>query len=445
MSNRLLYFIVALIFIAVGDIYAENIPIPRLTHIPINRDAVCCSGITRRNALVPIYIGTASITDIIHELFGIKDAPPPEADLPPAQDSGKKTTSDKQTEEQSTKEKALQQYRLKLKENTNDIETHRIYQNLMRESGRKDEVQKEYSAKLQTEPQNPLYHYLYGRLLEGKNLEDAFNKALELEKQSPNPILRFWIYYGLGQFYKDSQKYKEALQNLDAASKLKPDLLDIQHQMALVYYEMNNISDALNIWDKLLKIDANYIDARLGKGIVFKSKGDYDNAIKEFGNIITLYESYWKAYEPLIQCYHAKKDYQKGEQLRNKIRELYNKAVMCQELIVIDIINLKKAIIVVKEWLNTYHQLWESKPSLVAYSDYSFEIYKEGIDKKPDVVYTLYRVYKVPGISLESVRLERTEITKKNTEPKLELIQEYKTIPVYLELLTLIMNREKDK
>ena len=354
------------------------------------------------------------------------------------------------TPEQNPNEKVLQQYITKLKENPNDIETHRAYQNLMRELGRKEKVQKEYSAKLQAEPQNPLYHYLYGRLLDGKELEDAFKKAIELETKSPNQELRFWIYFGMGQFYKDTKKYKEALQNLETAQKLKPDFLDVQHQIALVYYDMDNIIRALDIWDRILKINPNYNDARLGKALNFKAKGDYDNAIKELENILKIDETYWKAYEPLIQCYHVKQDYKKGEELRIKIKELYQKTTdndfKKQESIVIDILHLKRGIIVVKEWINLYHLLSEEQSAyMVTYTDYSFEIYREGIDKKPGIVYTLYRVYKVPDISLDVVRLVKVEVTDKDINPKRSSVKEYKTMPPYLELLTLIMNREKDK
>ncbi|MFH0888188.1 MAG: tetratricopeptide repeat protein [Planctomycetota bacterium] len=354
-----------------------------------------------------------------------------------------------QSPEQDPKEKAIQQYRLTLKENPNDIETHRAYQNLMRQCGGLNNLKGEYIVKLNAEPQNSLYHYLYGRLLDGKELEDAFKKAMELETKSPNQELRFWINSGLGQFYKDTKKYTEAIQNLETAQKLKPDFLDVRHQMALIYYETNNITEALNIWDKLLKIKPDYLDARLGKSVAYKSQGKYDEAIKELETILKIDEQYLKTYEPLIQCYHAKQDYKKGEELRTKIKELYQKTNGKEfgylELIVIDIINLKQGILIVKERISPKY--YENYPLTIrtAYADYYFKIYKEGIDKKPGVVYELSRVCKFPDMSLVSVRLAKTEVIKKDTKPEWEFIREYKTIPAYLELLTLIMNREKDK
>jgi len=357
--------------------------------------------------------------------------------------------------EQSPEEKARQErrlYQLKLKENPNDIETHRAYQNFMRQWDGLNDLKDEYIGKLKAEPQNPLYHYLYGRLLDGKELEDAFNKAIELETKSPNPELRFWIYYGLGQFYKDTKKYKEALQNLERTQRLKPDFLDVQHQMALIYYEMNDITEALNIWDKLLKIKPDYLDARLGKGIALKTISNYDNAIQELENILKIDENYWKAYEPLIQCYHAKKDYKKGEELRTKIKELYQKTTVKdfkrQELIVIDIINIEPKIIVVKERITPCHFSLEARP---INADYYFEIYQEGIDKKSKVFYkVLYGIY----LDAEDKQKNKDvfwlykvigEIGSNKAKRESVPVKEYTPMPAYLDLLTEVIGREKGK
>lgn len=366
MSNKLLCFLISLILVLVCSIYAENTP--------------------------------------------TKDIP-------------------QQTPEQNPKEKALQQYRLTLKENPNDIETHRAYQNLMRQCDGLNILKEEYIVKLKAEPQNPLYHYLYGRLLDGKELEDAFKKAMELETKSPNQELRFWIYFGLGQFYKDTKKYTEAIQNLETAQKLKPNFLDVQHQMALIYYETNNITEALNMWDKLLKIKPDYLDAKLGKGVSYKSQGKYDEAIKELETILKIDEKYLKTYEPLIQCYHAKQNYKKGEELRLIIRDIYsdkhNDFLKTPYLIIIDIINLNQKVLIVKERINPFLKCgW---PSL-----YSFEFYNNGIDKNPYLMFEYHE--------------ERKYLAKyKSDNKEFELIKEYKTMPTYLELLTEVVALEKKK
>ena len=191
-----------------------------------------------------------------------------------------------QSSQQEINDKKIEEYHQKLAANPNDIETHRAYQNFMRQWGGLNDLKEEYLLKMNAEPQNPLYFYLYGRLAEGRELEDTFKRALDLEAKTPNPELRFWLYFGFGQFYLDSKKYKEALQYLDMASKLKPDSLDVLHQTALVHYEMDNITEAMNLWDKILQAKRDYLDAFLGKALIYKSRGMYDNAIKELENIL---------------------------------------------------------------------------------------------------------------------------------------------------------------
>ncbi|MDI6733439.1 MAG: tetratricopeptide repeat protein [Planctomycetota bacterium] len=338
----------------------------------------------------------------------------------------------RQVKEIPQHEKAIQQYREKLKENPDDIETHRAYQNLKRKWGAINNLRDEYQKKLKAEPKNPLYHYLYGRLLHGKELENAFNKALELEKESPNITLRFWLYFGLGQFYLDNQQYKEALQNLETALKLKPDNLDVYHQMALLYYTTDSTTRALDTWDTILKIDPDYLDAYLGKGILYKGKGEYDNAIKELEIILKKDSTYWKAYEPLIQCHHVKQNYKKGEELRAKIKELYaetkDNEFKKKYLMIIDIIKLGKRILIAKELINPFRLDTENGIS----SDlYYFEFYNDKqLDKNPSVVY-LYR-YFWGWYTLS----KGTEIVS---------YYKHKPFPTYSELLTLIKEIEKSK
>ncbi len=334
-----------------------------------------------------------------------------------------------QTQKQGPREKKIEEYHQKLASNPNDIELHRAYQNFMRQWGGINNLREEYLLKLAAEPQNPLYFYLYGRLVEGKELEDSFKRAMALEAKTPNTELRFWLYFGFGQFYLDTKKYKESLQHLEMASKLKPDSLDALHQMALVYYEMDNITAAMKIWDNILQAKKDYSDAMLGKALIYKSRGMYDNAIKELENILRADVTFWRTYEPLIQCYHAKQDYKKGEELRTKIRDIYIKTdtdfLKKPHLIIIDIINLNQKVLIVKERINPFLKCgW---PPL-----YSFKLYNKGIDQEPYLTF-----------EYDEVQRHLIKLNPNNKES--ELINAYKENPTYLEMLNLIKELEKKK
>ena len=337
--------------------------------------------------------------------------------------------------------KKIDEYRQKLSSNPNDIELHRAYQNFMRQWDGLNDLKEEYLLKMNAEPQNPLYYYLYGRLTKGRELEDTFKRALDLEAKTPNPELRFWLYFGFGQFYLDTKKYKEALQHLEMASKLRPDSLDALHQTALVHYEMDNITEAMNLWDKILQSKKDYFDAMLGKALIYKSRGMYDNAIKELESILKSDVAFWRAYEPLIQCYHAKKDYKKGEELRTKVKELCrginDTDFKMHYQIVIDIINIKPKIIVVKEKINP---LMESG---YVSADYLFGIYQNGIDKVPEVIYEIFSFHKDPLKETKTFRLYKRKIFAEEEDQ--ELVKEYTIMPSYPDLLNEILARETGK
>ena len=354
-----------------------------------------------------------------------------------------------QAHKQAPHEKKIEEYRQKIADNPNDIDLHRSYQNIMRQWGGLNELKEEYLLKLNAEPQNPLYFYLYGRLTKGNELEDSFKRAMDLEAKTPNPELRFWIYFGLGQFYLDTKKYKNAIQYLGMASKLKPDALDVLHQTALVYYEMDNITEAMNLWDKILLANKDYLDAMLGKALIYKSRGIYDNVIKELENILKTDATFWRAYEPLIQCYHAKKDYKKGEELRARIKETYLKRFDYNinfdylELIAIDIIHLKPKVILVKERITPTPQPYESRFN---YADYYFEVYKEGIDKKPSYIYELYGPDEYRKKQDQNIfRLNKVIGDIGSNQAKREKIKEYTSRPSYSILLNDVIEKEQKK
>jgi tetratricopeptide (TPR) repeat protein len=192
---------------------------------------------------------------------------------------------------------------------------------------------------------------------------------------------------------------------------------------------MDNITEAMNLWDKILQVKKDYPDAFLGKALIYKSRGMYDNAIKELENILRIDVAFWRAYEPLIQCYHAKKDYKKSGELRDKLRKLYVSGAV-PPIIIIDILILRKGFCIVKENIERIGVVLED------WTLYYFERYINKTDKEPKIFYE----YNWKGILL---RWEKPGINKDGSvmdTPK-EIVLEKKMN--YPELLKTILEREK--
>ncbi|MEK7449877.1 MAG: tetratricopeptide repeat protein [Planctomycetota bacterium] len=252
--------------------------------------------------------------------------------------------------DEGKQEQGVTEYQKLLVKYPESIDIYRLYQNLMRELNRTEELKKECKAKLDKNQQKAIWHYFYGRLLEGEALEQEFKKAIELDEDF------FWAYNGLGYYYKEQAKWSESIKFFEKTIGIKPDFVEARHGLALVYYEQNELTKAEQTWHKAFELAPDNLEIKLGLGLCYKAQLQYDLAIKAFDSVLQIDENYWKVYEPLIQCYYAKQDYEKGGSFRQKIKELYqqtkNKEFLREIEITIDVVKSGKKVIIVKEMIN---------------------------------------------------------------------------------------------
>ncbi|MFA5795375.1 MAG: tetratricopeptide repeat protein [Candidatus Brocadiia bacterium] len=300
-----------------------------------------------------------------------------------------------------------------------NIEAHRGYQNLMREAGDIERVRKEYLARLEANPDSPLYNYLYGRLMEGAELEKAFLQAIKLDKTF------FWAYYGLGQFYKDNKKYDQAMKYFEDATKVWPEFLEARHWLAMMAYESGDIDRAIAEWAAVLAKKPGYIDAQLGQAIAYKAKGEYIKALDILEPLMMA--KYWKAFEPAIQCYHARANYKPAIQARKQLREMSATIQAIPDQITVDIIRTDKYILIAREFIRSEQNRLE------------FDVYtwQEEKDKVLDIS------VRQPDKLLYSSRVRETTLVLLRKEGKSddgkplaeEVASYYKMIPSYQRVL----------
>lgn len=129
------------------------------------------------------------------------------------------------------KDKALEEFKRAVKLDENYVEAHRQFQDLVLDADKssRQALMAEYRRKVETDPQNPTFHYLLGRLLEGKRQEKEFLKAIELD---PN---FFWGHLGLGYYYHESANdFARAEAEFRAALKLNPKAIPAYTNLAHV-------------------------------------------------------------------------------------------------------------------------------------------------------------------------------------------------------------------
>ncbi len=181
-------------------------------------------------------------------------------------------------------------------------------------------ILKQYDNSLQTcsniltiNPQNAEAYFMMGMNLRSvgdiERAKTAFRKATELDPE----LTDAWII--LGQLFED-EKNPIAIEYYDAAINVDRNNPVPWHSKA--YYLQNNgqIDEALKIYQSIVLIDKNYIDAYLNSGILFMSLDSMQRAFESFDIMCKvkpqLYLSYYYrglASEALNNLEAAKEDY----------------------------------------------------------------------------------------------------------------------------------------
>lgn len=122
----------------------------------------------------------------------------------------------------------------------------------------------------------------------------AFEKALEVNPGYTEVSLNLAITYGdLGMYEKSREVFESAAHfaetTPDKASSLagidpfvRGKLADEHFRLGNMYHDMRLLDDAIDEYQKALRLSPNFADIVTQLGIVFRDKGRFDDAIKEF-------------------------------------------------------------------------------------------------------------------------------------------------------------------
>jgi len=125
-----------------------------------------------------------------------------------------------------------------------NIEVHRMYQDLMQNYGQYSTLKQEYKDYLANNRENAMFMYLYGRLLSSTESEALFKESLT------NNANYYWGHLGLAYYYfhdSNPQKTELAKAHLDKA-------LDIDQTKPHAYFSILNIFRAERNYEKKLEV-----------------------------------------------------------------------------------------------------------------------------------------------------------------------------------------------
>jgi Tfp pilus assembly protein PilF len=107
------------------------------------------------------------------------------------------------------------------------------------------------------------------------NAEEEFKKALEAK---PNEASQT----SLGYVYQRQNRYEAAMDHYNQALALNPEHTSALNNLAVIYYELGDVNNAISVIKKVLKIDSESVDAYLNMGTFSKQLGQRNEALKYF-------------------------------------------------------------------------------------------------------------------------------------------------------------------
>ena len=166
---------------------------------------------------------------------------------------------------------------------------------------------------------NPKAFTLKGKIyLNLKEFEKSLNCFLRCVKLGENTIE---ILYGIARSYKELYKFDESLKYYTKALELDPSAKSY-YLFAKCLYSMGKKEYAIEIYNKAIAINPNYIEAYFHKGICLSNLNFKEEAINMYNKVIELNPNFVDAYFQRGYCYYNLKKYQKAMIEMNKVLEL---------------------------------------------------------------------------------------------------------------------------
>ena len=141
---------------------------------------------------------------------------------------------------------------------------------------------------------NDLGQYKKSRVLFEK--VKAKSKAGGKGKMDPNVRDKLANQHNMvGDMYKGIGFYQEAIEEYDKALKLAPHFYDIRLKHAICLRDSGNYAQALKELSNIVKENAKFLSARIERGVTLYATGKHKEAIEEWKKISKEYPHYEKA------------------------------------------------------------------------------------------------------------------------------------------------------
>jgi predicted Zn-dependent protease len=105
-----------------------------------------------------------------------------------------------------------------------------------------------------------------------------------------------WAFNNRGLVYNAKGQYDRAIQDFDQAIKLNPNLAMAFKNRGVSYIAKGQTDRAIKDLDQAIKLNPNYADAFNNRGLAYNNKGQRDRAIQDLDQAIRLDQNFAYAY-----------------------------------------------------------------------------------------------------------------------------------------------------
>jgi len=164
------------------------------------------------------------------------------------------------------------------------VEAHILYQRIRAKNGETKKLLKEYRNLMKENPNEPIYIYLYARLIDDLDEQERlYQKIIDIAPDCS------WGYFGLGWVYYKEQRFNDAIDHFEQAIKLDPYNPLFHLNLGATYFLTKQNYDAEQELKKATELSPKMVTGWLDLAAIYYQRAQFDKAVQCLRKYLNIY------------------------------------------------------------------------------------------------------------------------------------------------------------